>query len=252
MAPFGGSHVRGSHVHPSGQPIRRSHSVGVNLRGPPGAVTDGAADFISVGAFPSSLGLSIRSCGWNPMIDDESVSVVSDALLVAAGDGGDDDVVGGLPAVAGLVGERPGDGWGDVGVAPVEVCSVASADPVDPEGAGDSLSEVVCSDRAMSAARRGPGRRFSRLSARARMPAHALGLKKNLGWTLPSKTSDNEDAMASLGHSEVLSVEKSPARSAPGTGDHASARDSVWPNMALKTWFIAATVSVSCCPLDSS
>jgi hypothetical protein len=46
-----------------------------------------------------------------------------------------------------------------------------------------------------------------RFAARRRIPAHAFGLKKNLGGTgRVSKTSDNEHTTASLGHSEVLSV----------------------------------------------
>ena len=46
------------------------------------------------------------------------------------------------------------------------------------------------------------------LSARRRMPAHAFGLKKNRGGSVPtSKTCDNEDSTTALGYSEVLSVQ---------------------------------------------
>lgn len=55
------------------------------------------------------------------------------------------------------------------------------------------------------------------------IPAAARGLKKNLGWTLGSKMSDNEDALASLGHSEVLSVEKSPDAASPRPSGHTCA-----------------------------
>jgi hypothetical protein len=55
------------------------------------------------------------------------------------------------------------------------------------------------------------------------MPAAARELKKNLGWAFASKMCDNEDSTAALGHSEVLSVEKSPDGTAPRTGDHTCA-----------------------------
>jgi hypothetical protein len=48
------------------------------------------------------------------------------------------------------------------------------------------------------------------------MPEHALGLKKYLGGTgSVSKTADNEDTTASLGHSEVLSVQHSVGEPVP-------------------------------------
>ena len=52
------------------------------------------------------------------------------------------------------------------------------------------------------------GNSFSRLSARRIIPRHAFALKKNRCGTAPvSKVSDNEHTAASLGHSEVLSVQ---------------------------------------------
>ena len=62
------------------------------------------------------------------------------------------------------------------------------------------------------------------------MPADACALNENLGWALGSKTSDNEDASAPLGDSEVLSVEESPDAAAPGPSGHASARHVVLPD----------------------
>ena len=54
------------------------------------------------------------------------------------------------------------------------------------------------------------GRFFLRFSARRRMPRQAVALKKYRCGTLPdSKMSDNEHTAASLGQSEVLSVQDS-------------------------------------------
>jgi hypothetical protein len=54
------------------------------------------------------------------------------------------------------------------------------------------------------------------LSARRSIPAHAVGLKKNLcGSTPVSKTRDNEDSTATLGDSEVLSVQHSVSEPIP-------------------------------------
>ena len=52
-------------------------------------------------------------------------------------------------------------------------------------------------------------------SARRRMPEQAFALKKYLGATSVSKTSDNEHAAASLGHSEILSVKHPPGDAIP-------------------------------------
>jgi hypothetical protein len=50
-----------------------------------------------------------------------------------------------------------------------------------------------------------------RFSARRKIPAAALGLKKNLPGTAPSSTSaSDEDASPPLGHSEVSAVQHSP------------------------------------------
>jgi hypothetical protein len=71
---------------------------------------------------------------------------------------------------------------------------------------------------ARSARSSASGSFFPRLSARRRIPAHAFGLKKNRGGTLPvsSSTSDNEHTPPSLWdgtrvrfHSDVLSVHDS-------------------------------------------
>ncbi|WP_297846278.1 hypothetical protein [Pseudomonas sp.] len=54
------------------------------------------------------------------------------------------------------------------------------------------------------------GKTFPRFSARRRMPRQAMALKKYRCGTSPvSKISDNEDATAALGYSEVLSVKNS-------------------------------------------
>jgi hypothetical protein len=47
------------------------------------------------------------------------------------------------------------------------------------------------------------------------MPAAAFGLKKYLGATSVSKTSDNEHTAPVLGHSEVLSVKNAPGHAIP-------------------------------------
>ena len=60
------------------------------------------------------------------------------------------------------------------------------------------------------------GNSFPRLAARRSMPAQAFALKKYRCGTPPvSKMSDNEDATASLGHSEELSVQHSPGATIP-------------------------------------
>jgi hypothetical protein len=67
-----------------------------------------------------------------------------------------------------------------------------------------------------SAAARISGTFFPRLAARRSIPAQAFALKKYRCCTSPvSKMSDNEDATASLGHSEELSVQHSPGGTIP-------------------------------------
>ena len=57
---------------------------------------------------------------------------------------------------------------------------------------------------------------FPRFAARRSIPAQAFALKKYRRGTAPvSKMSDNEDATASLGHSEELSVQDSPGATIP-------------------------------------
>lgn len=102
------------------------------------------------------------------------------------------------------------------------------------------------SDRAtlFSAASSGSGKRRPRRDARARIPRHAFGLKKYLGRCSPvvSKTSDNDDATASLGDSEVLSVQHSVCEPIPafcqapedGTHDSAMPRDAFTPAGATR------------------
>ena len=69
---------------------------------------------------------------------------------------------------------------------------------------------------AASAASNASGNFFPRFSARRRIPAHAFALKKNRCGTTPvSKVSDNEHTTASLGHSEVLSVQHSVCEPVP-------------------------------------
>jgi len=58
------------------------------------------------------------------------------------------------------------------------------------------------------------------LAARARIPAHARGLKKYRDrWSPVSKIADNEHTAASLGDSEKLSVKDSPRDAIPAL-DH--------------------------------
>jgi hypothetical protein len=59
--------------------------------------------------------------------------------------------------------------------------------------------------------RRCSGNSRPRFSARRKIPAAALGLKKYLGATVSSSTSaKDENAAPSLGHSEVSAVQDSP------------------------------------------
>ena len=73
------------------------------------------------------------------------------------------------------------------------------------------FTSPFCSPATACKARRScSGSVFPRFSARRRIPAHALALKKYRRGTSPvSKTSDNEDATAALGNSEELSVKNS-------------------------------------------
>jgi hypothetical protein len=71
---------------------------------------------------------------------------------------------------------------------------------------------MVCSNAAFSAG----GNALPLRSALLRIPAHAVGLKKNLcGSTPVSKTRDNEDSTAALRDSEVLSVQHSVSEPIP-------------------------------------
>jgi len=65
---------------------------------------------------------------------------------------------------------------------------------------------MVCSNAALRAG----GNALPLRSALLRIPAQAVGLKKNLRGSTPvSKTCDNEDSTATLRDSEVLSVQHS-------------------------------------------
>ena len=67
-----------------------------------------------------------------------------------------------------------------------------------------------------SATAKRSGNFFPRFAARRSIPAQAFPLKKYRHGTAPvSKMSDNEDATASLGHSEELSVQHSPGATIP-------------------------------------
>jgi hypothetical protein len=86
------------------------------------------------------------------------------------------------------------------------------------EGSDDvgSVPIEVCCARASSAAAKAPGNVSPRLAARRRIPLAAFGLKKYFDRCGPvSKTSGNEDTRASLGNSEVLSVQHSPRHAIP-------------------------------------
>lgn len=75
---------------------------------------------------------------------------------------------------------------------------------------------VAFATTSSSVSLRGLGSCLPRLSARRRIPRHAVGLKKYLcGTSRVSKTSDKKHTSASLGHSEVLSVKHSPANAIP-------------------------------------
>jgi len=62
----------------------------------------------------------------------------------------------------------------------------------------------------------GSGSFLLRFAALRKIPAHATGVKKYFGGTgSVSKTSDNEDTLATLGDAEVLSVQHSPRHAIP-------------------------------------
>ena len=67
-----------------------------------------------------------------------------------------------------------------------------------------------------SADNNGSGSFRPRFAALRRIPRHAIGVKKYFCGTGPvSKTSDNEDTLATLGDAEVLSVQHSPCHAIP-------------------------------------
>jgi hypothetical protein len=84
------------------------------------------------------------------------------------------------------------------------------------EGVDDVLIVFLpsswCADaRAVRASAKACGDSRPRFSARRKIPAAALGLKKNRSGTVSSSTSANdEDASPPLGHSEVSAVQHSP------------------------------------------
>jgi hypothetical protein len=59
------------------------------------------------------------------------------------------------------------------------------------------------------------GKLRPRFSALLSIPAAAFALKKYFGCTSVSKMSDNEDATAALGDSEILSVQDPPGDAIP-------------------------------------
>jgi len=78
------------------------------------------------------------------------------------------------------------------------------------------LSLVIVRATCSNAIRSKGGNALARFAARRSIPAQALALKKYRCGTAPvSKMSDNEDATASLGHSEELSVQHSPGATIP-------------------------------------
>jgi hypothetical protein len=78
-------------------------------------------------------------------------------------------------------------------------------------------SERYCPTTLRSAASSIDGNFFPRLLARRRIPAHAFGLKEYRAGTsrLSSSVSDNKHTLASLGQSEVLSVQHPPCEPIP-------------------------------------
>ena len=78
------------------------------------------------------------------------------------------------------------------------------------------LGLVVIRATCSNAIRSKGGNFLARFAARRSIPAQAFALKKYRCGTSPvSKMSDNEDATASLGHSEELSVQHSPGATIP-------------------------------------
>jgi hypothetical protein len=78
--------------------------------------------------------------------------------------------------------------------------------------------EVSPKATADKAACRDGGSDFPRFSARRRIPAQAVPLKKNLcGIESVSSTCDNEHTAASLGHSEILGIQDAPSCTSLGS-----------------------------------
>ena len=75
---------------------------------------------------------------------------------------------------------------------------------------GQVSNARICVSNAASSS---SGKAFPLLSARLMIPAQAFALKKNRGGTSPvSSVDDKEHTLASLGHTEELSVQHSPCR----------------------------------------
>lgn len=99
-------------------------------------------------------------------------------------------------------------------VEPASTFAIDGVGGVLPDDVGGSCGFV----NATSAASKRVGNVLPRLSARRRIPCAALWLKKNLWGTRCSKMSDNVDATASLGDSEILAVEHTPRKAVPEFG----------------------------------
>jgi hypothetical protein len=122
-----------------------------------------------------------------------------------------------------------GQGGGDedirraaVSIARVDLFSVAGGNRSGDVIAVPTLSVAIAS--ASNACCKREGNVRPPFSALRRIPDAALGLKKNLGGTWLSKTSDKEHATAALGDSEKSRVEHTPLNPIPAV-DHENAED---------------------------
>lgn len=233
-------------VQPSGKPWRRSLSVGVsrlNERrglGPSvgvvaGVGSQGSADEgVSLGAVESDR--TAGSAQGSDFDGDEGLppGPVFAGVVSPCGEGGCDDLALGDFLCVGDAAVDRSEGVDDLSVIAAGVRSlpvssgegshnvpclggvVVGSPGVGIEGVDDVCGVLLSSSRSRDArsaraVAKGAGNSRPRFAARLMIPAAAFGLKKNLGGTSASRTSGkDEDALTSLGHSEVSAIQHSP------------------------------------------
>lgn len=191
--------------HPSGKPWSLSHSVGVRRR-----TEEEGVGGVAVGVLRVS-----PDEGWG----DDATDIVASGAHMGSDGACDERRASPCPVLAGVEALGPESVSDKVDIVLFAASGVA--DPVGVSSAGEGGGDEVpscgflgsnpVSASAARASRKGRGNSLARFSARRKIPAAALGLKKNRSGTVSNSTSGNdEDTSPPLGHSEVSAVQHSP------------------------------------------